>query len=200
MIGFLRGKLLKRTPEVVLLDVQGVGYEVHIPVSTYYEIEKVDDDALVGLHIHTYLRDDGLSLFGFWTEREKVLFEKLKGVGGIGPRLARVILSGMPPQDLLSALSAGDVVRLSSIPGVGKKTAQRMVLELKDKLADLAAELPPTPPTATATAGDDLVSALVNLGYKPAQVERVVAEVRREHEGAPFPDLLRFSLRRLSRA
>lgn len=199
MIGYLRGTPLRRSPEVVLLDVQGVGYEIHIPVSTFYEIERVGDGAAVGLFIHTHLREDGLTLFGFWTEREKLLFLKLIGVGGIGPRLARVILSGMPPQDLLAALAAGDVVRLSTIPGVGTKTAQRMVLELRDKVGDLTAGEPAVT-TAAGPADDDLVSALVNLGYKPAQAERVVAETRREHPEAGFPELLRQSLKRLSRA
>lgn len=198
MIGHLKGKLLQRSPEVILLDVQGVGYEVHIPVSTFLELEKAGDGE-VGLFIHTHLRDDGLTLFGFWSEPEKRLFLKLLGVGGIGPRLARVILSGMPPQELLAALAAGDVVRLSSIPGVGKKTAQRMVLELKDKVAGLhfgdASAAPLRVP-----AGDDLVSALINLGYKPAHAERAVAETRRDHPDAAFPELLRQSLKRLSRA
>ena len=200
MIGYLRGTVLHRGTEEVILDVGGVGYEVHIPVSTYYEIERAGKDApdaVIGLHIYTHLRDDGLSLFGFWSEQEKLLFEKLLGVGGIGPRLARVILSGMPPGDLLDALAAGDIARLSSIPGVGKKTAQRMVLELKDKVADLAVGERTAPPSP---ADDDLVSALVNLGYKPSQAERAVAATRQDNPDAPFPDLLRRSLKKLSRA
>ncbi|HEY4573951.1 MAG TPA: Holliday junction branch migration protein RuvA, partial [Thermoanaerobaculia bacterium] len=124
------------------------------------------------------------------------LFEKLIGVGGIGPRLARVILSGMAPEDLLAALAAGDLGRLSTIPGIGRKTAERMVLELKDKMRELAAELP-----ERALPGDgDVVSALVNLGYKASLAERAVAEVRREKPDAAFNDLLRASLNRLSRA
>jgi len=197
MIGFLRGTVHQRRTDSVILDVGGVGYEVHIPVSTYYEIERAGEDATIELHIFTHLRDDGLSLFGFWTEREKQLFEKLLGVGGIGPKLARVILSGMAPKDLLDALGAGDVARLSSIPGVGKKTAQRMVLELKDKVAELAVGEPAAPP---APVDDDLVSALVNLGYKQSLAERAVAATRRENPDAEFPELLRHSLKKLSRA
>jgi Holliday junction DNA helicase RuvA len=197
LIGLLRGTVHRRRTDSVILDVGGVGYEVHIPVSTYYEIERAGEDATVELHIYTHLRDDGLSLFGFWTEREKLLFERLLGVGGIGPKLARVILSGMAPKDLLDALGAGDIARLSSIPGVGKKTAQRMVLELKDKVADLAVGEPAAPP---APADDDLVSALVNLGYKPSLAERAVAATRRESPDAEFPELLRLSLKKLSRA
>jgi Holliday junction DNA helicase RuvA len=198
MIGYLQGDLLKATPERVLLDVQGVGYEVHIPLSTYYEIERRGSGGRVALYVHTQVREDEIALFGFWTEREKVLFEKLIGVGGIGPRLARVILSGMAPDDLLGALAAGDLGRLATIPGVGRKTAERMVLELKDKMRGLAAELPER--AAAAPADQDVVSALVNLGYKAAQAERAVAEARRERPDAVFHDLLRASLHRLSRA
>lgn len=197
MIGFLRGTVHQRRTDSVILDVGGVGYEVHIPVSTYYEIERAGEDAPVELHIFTHLRDDGLSLFGFWTEGEKQLFEKLLGVGGIGPKLARVILSGMAPKDLLDALAAGDIARLSSIPGVGKKTAQRMVLELKDKVAELAVGEPAVAPVP---ADDNLVSALVNLGYKESLAERAVAATRRENPDAEFPELLRLSLKKLSRA
>ena len=198
MIGHLQGDLLKATPERLLLDVQGVGYEIHIPLSTYYEIERRGATGRVALYIHTQVREDEIALFGFWTEREKALFEKLIGVGGIGPRLARVILSGMAPDDLLGAIASGDLGRLGTIPGVGKKTAERMVLELKDKMRELAAELPER--TAAAPADQDVVSALVNLGYKAAQAERAVADAHREKPDAAFHDLLRASLHRLSRA
>ncbi len=198
MIGYLQGHLLSTTPERLLLDVQGVGYEVNIPLSTFYEIERRAPGDRVALFIHTQVREDDISLFGFWTEREKLLFERLIGVSGIGPRLARVALSGMAPDDLLAAIAAGDVGRLSTIPGVGKKTAERMVLELKDKMRELAAGLPEK--TAAVPADQDVVSALVNLGYKSSLAERAVAEVRRERPEAAFNDLLRDSLSRLSRA
>lgn len=198
MIGYLRGALLAVSPERVLLDVHGVGYEVAVPLSTFYEIEKQGGDSSVGLYIHTHLREDGIALFGFWTEREKRIFERLIGVSGIGPKLARVILSGMPPDDFLAALAGGDLGRLSTIPGIGKKTAERLILELKDKMRELAAELPPS--TKASTSDPDVVSALVNLGYKPPQAERAVAEARRERPDAAFHDLLRASLNRLSRA
>ncbi len=198
MIGFLQGTVLQLNPERVLVDVHGVGYDVHIPLSTFYEIERAGAAAPVRLFIHTHLRDDGLALFGFWTERERTLFEKLIAVSGIGPRLARVVLSGMATGDLLAALAAGDLARLSSIPGIGKKTAERMVLELRDKVRDLAAE---TARTAASGAHDqDVVSALVNLGYRPPQAEKAVADARRERPDAAFQDLLRASLHRLSRA
>lgn len=199
MIGYLQGNILKATPERLLVDVQGVGYEVRIPLSTYYEIERAKSP-VVRLYIHTHMREDGIALFGFWTEREKGLFEKLIGVGGIGPRLAQVILSGMAPDDLLGAIAGGDLGRLGTIPGVGKKTAERMVLELKDKMQELAAELPEKPGTVAAPADQDVVSALVNLGYKSTQAERAVADARRDRPDAVFHDLLRASLNRLSRA
>jgi holliday junction DNA helicase RuvA len=196
LIGYLQGTLIRATPERLLLDVQGVGYEVQVPLSTWYEIQRRSEDQ-IRLFIHTHMREDGIALFGFWTEREKLLFERLIAVSGIGPRLARVILSGMPPDDLLAAIAGGDVGRLATIPGVGKKTAERMVLELKDKMRELAAELPER---AAAPADQDVVSALVNLGYKAGQAERAVAEVRREKPDAAFHELLRASLNRLSRA
>jgi Holliday junction DNA helicase RuvA len=199
MIGYLHGQLLKATPERLLLDVQGVGYEVHIPLSTWYEIEKRRDEP-VRLFIHTHMREDGIALFGFWTEREKLLFERLIAVSGIGPRLARVALSGMAPDDLLGAIASGDVGRLATIPGVGKKTAERIVLELKDKMRELAAELPDTVAAAAPGADQDVVSALVNLGYKSSLAERAVGDVRRERPDAAFNELLRASLNRLSRA
>jgi len=195
MIGYLKGTVLRSSPERVLLDVQGVGYEVHVPLSTYYELERAGPGGAVQLFIHTHLRDDGIALFGFASEREKLLFEKLIAVSGIGPRLARVVLSGMAADDLLAALAAGDLARLTSIPGIGRKTAERMVLELRDKMRELAAELP----GRAAPAGEEVVSALVNLGYKPAQAERAVAEARREQPEASFQALLRASLNRLSR-
>jgi len=199
MIGYLQGNILKATTDRILLDVQGVGYEVHIPLSTWYEIEKRGTSGRVALFIHTQVREDDISLFGFWTEREKALFEKLIGVGGIGARLARVILSGMAPDDLLGAIASGDLGRLATIPGVGKKTAERMVLELRDKMRELAAELPEQS-AAAVPADQDVVSALVNLGYKASQAERAVADARRERPDAVFHDLLRASLTRLSRA
>jgi len=200
MICYLQRTLLRADPERLLLDVHGVGYEVNVPLSTWYEIEKRRDEP-VRLFIHTHLREDGIALFGFWTEREKALFEKLIGVNGIGPRLARVILSGMAPDDLLGAIARGDLGRLATIPGVGKKTAERMVLELREKMRELAAGLPEEAEAgAAAPADQDVVSALVNLGYKAGLAERAVAEVRREKPDAAFNDLLRASLNRLSRA
>jgi Holliday junction DNA helicase RuvA len=203
MIGYLQGTLIRSNPERLLLEVHGVGYEVNIPLSTWYEIEKRREET-VRLFVHTHMREDGIALFGFWTEREKLIFERLIAVSGIGPRLARVVLSGMQPDDLLASIASGDLGRLATIPGVGKKTAERMVLELREKMRELAADLPAEKTAAagaTVSAPDqDVVSALVNLGYKASQAERAVAEARRDKPDAAFNELLRASLNRLSRA
>ena len=197
MIGYLQGVPLRSSPETVLLDVHGVGYELQVPLSTYYEVERSGGHDPIGLFVHTHVREDSLELFGFWTEREKLLFEKLISVSGIGPRLARVTLSGMSAEELLAAIAKGDVPRLVSIPGIGKKTAERLVLELRDKVQALASGLP----VAVAVSVDeDLVAALENLGYKRTQAERAVAAAHQEDPDGAFHDLLRASLSRLSRA
>jgi Holliday junction DNA helicase RuvA len=199
LIGFLRGALRARTPERVVLDCGGVGYEIAISLETFARIERVTLGGELELEIHTHVREDALALYGFATAREKLLFEKLIAVSGIGPRLAQVVLSGMAPDDLLAALAAGDLARLVTIPGVGKKTAERMVVELRDKVQALAAELPSTKASATGGSDSDLAAALVNLGYKPSQAEAAVAAARKEAAAAPFGELLRLALRRLSR-
>ena len=197
MIGYLRGKLRSRSADRVVVDVGGVGYSVAISLNTFAEIDRAASGTEIELEIHTHVREDALALYGFATAREKELFEKLIAVSGIGPRLAQVVLSGMAPDDLLAALAAGDVARLVRIPGVGKKTAERMVVELRDKVQALAAELPAAKPTTRSDA--DLVEALVNLGYKANQAEAAVAAARKEAPGVPFSELLRLALRRLSR-
>ena len=197
MIGFLKGTLLQCTPERVLLDVQGVGYAVFIPLSTFYELEKVGSERPVGLFIHTHVREAAIELFGFWHEKEKLLFEKLIVVSGIGPKLARVILSGMPSDQLLTALASGDTARLATIPGIGKKTAERMVVDLKDKIQALADEL--EEPVLVDEIEADLVQALVNLGYKESFAQRAVSHAKEESPDAPVHELMRLSLQRLAR-
>lgn len=201
MIGYLRGTLHRARPEVALLDVGGVGYELHISLNTFSELEAAGQGSEVEVFVHTHVWSDGMALYGFTSERERSVFERLLGVSGIGPRLARVILSGMAPDDLVSALASRDVGRLTTIPGVGKKSAERMVLELKDKMDDLAAEVATRPAAPTAASEDrDLVSALVNLGYRQNHAEKAVGAAREEHPDAPFHDVLRAALRRLSRS
>lgn len=196
MIGYLKGTLLKTSPNRVLLDVRGVGYEVQIPLSTYYEVQKIEVTGEAAFHIHTHVRDDTLALFGFWTERERSLFERLIAVSGIGPKLAQTVLSGMPPDDLVTSISAGDAKRLNSIPGVGKKTAERMILELREKIREMARDLP----TAPLPVENDLVQALVGLGYKPNVAQRAVEQVAKRQPSSPFADQLKASLQLLSGA
>ncbi|MCP4200431.1 MAG: Holliday junction branch migration protein RuvA [bacterium] len=197
MIGYLRGKVLDAGPEAVLLDVAGVGYQLAIPLSTYSELDRSDKAEPIGLFVHTHVRADAIELFGFWTARERSLFELLIGVSGIGPRLARVILSGMAPEDLVSSISSENVVRLATIPGIGKKTAQRMVIELKDRVRDLGGDLAAS---VAASPDDDLLAALVNLGYRSGDAEKALAKARAKNPDGDSEDLLRASLNFLSRA
>ena len=199
MIGYLEAHCSGPTRSACCWTSTGVGYEVNVPLSTWYEIEKRRGEERIRLFIHTHMREDGIALFGFWTEREKRMFEKLIGVNGIGPRLARVILSGMAPDDLIGAIAAGDLGRLGTIPGSGQEDRRADGAGAAGEDRELAADLPETA-TAAAPADHDVVSALVNLGYKANLAERAVAEVRREKPDAAFNDLLRASLNRLSRA
>ncbi len=194
MIGRLTGRVAAKTPDQVLLDVGGVGYQVHIPLSTFYELP--DAEAPASLWIHTHVREDALALYGFLTERERTLFLLLLGVTGIGPRVALTVLSGIPPAELVAALRAQDVRRLVAVPGVGKKTAERMVLELAEKVASLPGEAPAKAPAAVAA--DDVVSALVNLGYRKAEAERAVEAAARAGGSADFGGFLKEALRRLT--
>jgi len=198
VIGYLRGRLLRATPERLVVEAGGVGYAVAVSLVTYSEIERRGGEA-VELYVHTHVREDQLALYGFASERELELFERLITVSGIGPRLAQVVLSGLPAADLLQAIATGDVARLTRLPGVGKKTAERMVVELRDALQALAREAAPEPAAPAAASDDDLVAALVNLGYKAAQAEKAVGDARREAPGASFHELLPLALRRLSR-
>lgn len=197
MIGYLKGTVLHAGMDRVLLDVSGVGYDVHVSLATYSALEAAGG-AQVGLHVYTHLWSDGIALYGFWTRLEKRLFERLISVSGIGPRLARVILSGMAPPDLIETLAAGDAARLTTIPGVGRKSAERMVVELKEKVAELAAEGGGRPAAAPREGEDELVSALVNLGYKRGHAERAVRAALEELPDAAFHQQLRAALRRLS--
>lgn len=194
MIGRLTGRLAAKAPDQVLLDVGGVGYLVHIPLSTFYELPEIEDPA--SLWIHTHVREDTLALYGFQTERERSLFLLLLGVAGIGPRVALTVLSGIPPAELAAALRNQDVRRLVAIPGVGKKTADRMVLELAEKAQAFAVEAPAEAPAAVAA--DDVISALVNLGYRKAEAERAVEGIARGGAPKEFGDYLKLALRKLT--
>ena len=196
MIGQVRGRLLRKEPQQAIVDVGGVGYRVSIPLSTFYRIGDVGDE--VTLLTHTHVREDALALFGFLTAPEQALFERLIEISGVGPRLALSVLSGIEAPDLVAALRASDVLRLTRIPGVGKKTAERLILELKDKVQGLATTGEPLPAGKPAGAAEDLVSALVHLGYSRSEAERATERAVKEDRGGRFEDLLRRSLRILS--
>jgi len=196
VIAQVHGRLLRKAPQEAIVDVGGVGYRVTIPLSTFYRIGEPGEE--VTLLTHTHVREDALALFGFLTAAEQALFERLIEVSGVGPKLAVSILSGIEAPDLVAALRASDLVRLTRIPGVGRKTAERLVLELKDKVQSLAATEEPAPAAAAAgSASEDLVSALLHLGYSRPEAERGVDRALKEGEGR-FEDLLRRTLRILS--
>jgi holliday junction DNA helicase RuvA len=196
MIGQLRGRLAEKRPNQVLVDVGGVGYVVAVPLSTYAALGELHTE--VTLLIHTHVREDALALYGFVSSREKHFFEMLLTASGVGPALALKILSGMSVEELVPAIRGSDLARLTKIPGVGRKTAERMVVELKDKLDSVAVEA--EKPTASSAAGieADVVSALVNLGYDGRSAENAVGEVTREMGAGNFEKLLRGALQALN--
>lgn len=195
MIAHLRGKLLSKHPNQVIVETGGVGYDVTITVPTFSELPQVGTE--IALHIHTHVREDALALYGFGRPEEKHLFEKLLTVSGIGPKLAITILSGMPADEMVGTIRKNDIVRLTKIPGIGKKTAERMVLELRDKLPPEGAEAVTEIPSLTAVE-EDVMSALINLGYQRAAAEKSVAAVGKKVNGGSFDAIFRGALSILS--
>jgi len=176
MIAHLRGKLIARHPNQVIVDAMGVGYDVTISVPTFSELPPAGGE--VALHIHTHVREDQIALYGFLRREEKHLFERLISVSGIGPKLAITILSGMPTDEMTAAIRGNDVARLTKIPGIGRKTAERMVLELRDKLPPLGTDQVHVVPSLSAVQ-EDVLSALVNLGYQRAAAEKALLSVEK---------------------
>ncbi len=204
MIAYLSGKILAKQANSVIVDVGGVGYEVNIPLSTFYDLGETG--APIQLTIHTHVREDALQLFGFKTLRERDIFLRLTSVSGVGPKLALTMLSGLSADELVSALRNGDLVRLVRLPGVGKKTAERLVLELRDKIAMLSTpESDALTPSASAaatsanTAREDALSALVNLGYQKIAAEKALKATLAENPDASVPVLIRRSLQALAK-
>ena len=199
MIALLTGQLAYRSPEQIIVDVGGVGYRLQIPLSTFYTLPEAGQ---VQLQIHTHVKEDAISLFGFASIHEKELFSLLISVSGVGPKLAITVLSHIPPEDLAVALSQGDVVRLTAIPGIGKKSAERLVLELQDKAAaysSAAALAPAEAPQALARdEHQDALSALVNLGYREAQARKALKNLDNA-PGAPLEEILKAALRILQK-
>src|SRR5262245_13342836 len=195
MIGYLKGTLIDKKPNSVVLDVNGVGYLVNIPVSTFYDLP--EEGSSLSLSIYTHVREDILALYGFRTTREKAVFEKLIGVSGIGPKMAVAFLSGMTVEELIPAIQRQDVVKLSTIPGVGRKTAERVALELREQLPALLSETAQLP--AEKSMQDDLISALVNLGYHRSQAERTAKSVlEKAKPDTAFETLLKSSLQHIT--
>ena len=202
MIALLTGRLAFKAPTHLALDVQGVGYEVFIPLSTYYNLPNVHDN--LSLSIHTHVREDAIQLFGFSTPQEKDAFVLLMSVSGIGPKSALGILSALPVSDLVSAIQSADVEKLETVPGIGKKSAGRLVLELKDKLVKLHPTLIPSE-NHTLKGGDDnfddALSALTNLGYRASDAKEAVKAAQRLRSGSlTLQDLIRESLKHLARS
>ncbi|HTD95460.1 MAG TPA: Holliday junction branch migration protein RuvA [Edaphobacter sp.] len=196
MIAHLRGRLLSKTPNQAILECAGVGYDVTISVATFSALPAEGVEA--SLHIHTHVREDQIALFGFSEVQEKRLFEKLLTISGIGPKLAITVLSGISADRLITAIRSGDHATLTRIPGIGKKTAERVVLELKDKLDDLATAIPTSSPhhSAAGQAGDDALSALVNLGYpRPSAQKAIETAIAKDPEAArDFETLFRAAM------
>jgi|SRR3954447_8509474 holliday junction DNA helicase RuvA len=197
MIGRLAGTVLEKHPNRIIVDVNGVGYELLVPLSTFYGLGEAG--APVTLRVHTHVREDLIALYGFASELEQDLFERLISISGIGPKLALAVLSGIDPSDLVRAIRSQDVARLTRIPGVGKKTAERIGLELKDRLPQA-----PAASTDLGAEGDDakadLLSALTNLGYNRAVAEKAVEAALKKAPDAGFEQLLRDILRGMTRA
>jgi holliday junction DNA helicase RuvA len=196
MIAHLRGKLLAKHPNQAIVETGGVGYDVVITVPTFSELPGIGND--VALHIHTHVREDQIALYGFLRPTEKTLFEKLITVGGIGPKLAITILSGMAADEMVGSIRGNDIARLTRIPGIGKKTAERMVLELRDKLPVQGTEAI-TPVSLLSPVEEDVLSALVNLGYQRPAAEKALALVGNKNRDVPFETMFRESLGKLSK-
>ncbi len=201
MIAFLTGRLAFKAPSHLTLDVQGVGYEVHIPLSTYYALPSLDEGT--ALHIHTHLREDAIQLFGFLSQSEKQSFLLLTGVSGIGPKLALSVLSSLSVTDLIHAIQTDDVEKLATVPGIGKKSAGRIALELKDKVGKIHGALPRTNATdAPEHDGpyEDALSALVNLGYRAQDAKEALKRVTEDSTGSlALKELIRKGLKELAK-
>jgi holliday junction DNA helicase RuvA len=196
MIAHLRGKLLLKHPNQAVVETAGVGYDVTISVPTFSDLPALG--AEVALHIHTHVREDVIALYGFLRVSEKVLFEKLISVSGIGPKLAITILSGMAADEMVAAIRSNNIAQLTRVPGIGKKTAERMVLELRDKLPEAGPAAVPTMPAMSAVE-EDVLSALINLGYQRPAAEKALAVAGKNGSGKSFDALFREALAALTK-
>jgi holliday junction DNA helicase RuvA len=196
MIAHLRGKLLSKHPNQAIVETGGVGYDITISVPTFSDLPAIGSE--VALYIHTHVREDALALYGFLRPSEKLLFEKLITVSGIGPKLAITILSGMAADEMVGAIRGNDIAKLTRIPGIGRKTAERMVLELRDKLPESSAATAPVTPAMNAIE-EDVLSALTNLGYQRPAAEKALSAATKNGGGGSFDTLFRSAMALLSK-
>ena len=200
MIAALTGRLASKAPTHITLDVHGVGYEVHIPLSTFYALPELNQST--SLRIHTHLREDAIQLYGFLTAEERGVFVLLTSISGIGPKLALSVLSALSLPDLISAIRSGNVEKLATVPGIGKKSAGRIALELKDKILHLHPGVSGEPDAQAGPASENLEdarSALVNLGYRPSDVDQALKRLTQVSKGSlPLKDLIREALKELA--
>ena len=197
MIAHLHGRLLDKQPNRIIVDVGGVGYDVAVPLSSFYGLGEVGSDIV--LRIHTHVREDTISLYGFASRLEQDLFERLISISGIGPKVALAVLSGIEPSELIRAIQRGDLARLTAIPGVGKKTSERIVLELKDRLPRQEVAAPREGAVEAPPVRDDILSALINLGYHRPLAEKAVDAALKAVPDGDFERTLKQALRELAR-
>ena len=198
MIAHLKGKLTYKSPIEIAINVNGVGYQVFVPLSTFYALPELEED--IFLDIHTHMREESLKLFGFYTTDEKKIFEKLIAINKVGPKLALTILSGMSPTELFTTIDSNDIEKLSTIPGIGRKTAERLILEMRDKMGGISIDSEIKKNSIPQNGlFEDALSALVNLGYKKNQAEQTLKKVYTEGEtGESIEDIIKKSLNLLS--
>jgi Holliday junction DNA helicase RuvA len=196
VIAHLSGTLLEKALQRLVIDVHGVGYDVTVPLSTLYAVG--EPGGPVALRIHTRVTEEAIQLFGFHTALEQQLFERLIAVNGVGPKVALAVLSGIEPADLVRAVRQSDVARLTRIPGIGKKTAERLVLELKDRLPDGVEPHPAAPQTSDDAVKDDVISALINLGYQRSAIDKAADRAMKDSPSREFEPLLREALKVLT--
>jgi Holliday junction DNA helicase RuvA len=198
VIAQLRGRIIEKHPNRIVVDVQGVGYEAHVPLSTFYQMGELGSEIV--LRVHTHVREDTLALFGFLTSLEQQIFERLISVSGVGPKLALAVLSGIEPEDLVRAVRAADIARLTAIPGIGRKTAERISLELKDRLPEVGGAASGAPSTPADALRDDVLSALLNLGYhRPLSEKALDAALAELGASAGLEPVFRSTLKRVSK-
>lgn len=196
MIGYLTGKIISKKPTKILLDVNGVGYSVNISISTFEKLPDLNESA--SLYIHTSVKEDSITLFGFSSPAEKEMFELLIGVSGIGPKLAQSLLSGIQVDELRYAIDEGNLSRITAVPGIGRKTAERLLVELKDKMDKLSEKFEPAEAGAPSSVRSDAIAALVNLGYNIKTAEKVVRNIMNTKTSATIEDVIKEALAELN--